>query len=43
MQLKHMQLISGVSMPAYWLSNMMADVAKTYVPIFIIMILMSIF
>ena len=43
MQLKHMQIISGVSLPAYWLSNMMADLAKTYVPIFIILILMAAF
>jgi len=38
-----MQMISGVSLPAYWLSNFIADVAKTYVPIFIIMILMALF
>ena len=43
MQLKHMQVISGVSLPAYWLSNMIADIVKTYVPIFVIMILMALF
>lgn len=39
MQLKHMQLISGVSLPAYWLSNIISDIVKTYIPIFIILIL----
>lgn len=43
MQLKHMQVISGVSLPAYWLSNMISDMIKTYVPIFIIMLLMVAF
>ena len=43
MQLKHMQMISGVSLPAYWLSNLMADIGKTYIPIFLIMILMALF
>ena len=38
-----MQLISGVSLPAYWASNMIADIVKTYVPIFIILILQVIF
>lgn len=42
-QVKHMQLISGVSLPAYWISNMIADITKTYVPIFIILILQIIF
>ena len=43
MQLKHMQVISGVSLPAYWLSNMISDMIKTYIPIFIIMLLMVAF
>ena len=43
MQLKHMQLISGVSLPAYWASNLIADICKTYVPIFIILIMAAIF
>ena len=42
-QVKHMQVISGVSLPAYWLSNLISDIVKTYVPIFIILILMAIF
>jgi ATP-binding cassette subfamily A (ABC1) protein 3 len=42
-QLKHMQVISGVSLPAYWMSNMIADITKTYIPIIIILILQVIF
>ena len=38
--LKHMQLISGMSLPAYWISNMMADILKVYIPC-IMMILIS--
>ena len=38
-QLKHMQVISGVSLPAYWISNLVSDIVKSYVPIFIILIL----
>ena len=38
-----MQMISGVSLPAYWLSNFIADVTKTYVPIFIILGIMVLF
>ena len=36
-----MQVISGVSLPAYWLSNFIFDILKTYIPItfFIIIIL----
>lgn len=42
-QLKHMQIISGVSLLAYWISNMIGDIMKTYVPIIIILILQSAF
>jgi len=42
-QLKHMQVISGVSLPAYWISNTISDIVKTYVPIFIIIIFTFIF
>ena len=42
-QLKHMQMISGVSMPAYWASNLISDIAKTFIPIVIILLLMVIF
>ena len=42
-QLKHMQVVSGVSLSAYWMSNLIADIAKTYIPIFIILILQVLF
>ena len=32
-QLKHMQLVSGVSLAAYWVSNVISDMLKTYLPI----------
>ena len=38
-----MQVVSGVSLPAYWMSNLIADIAKTYIPIFIILILQVLF
>lgn len=31
-----MQMISGVSLPAYWISNLISDILKMYVPIAII-------
>lgn len=43
LQLKHMQMISGVSLPAYWASNILSDIVKTYVPIFLILIFVAIF
>jgi hypothetical protein len=30
--LKHMQLISGMSLSAYWISNMLFDVVKGIIP-----------
>lgn len=39
--LKHMQLISGMSLPAYWISNMIADIIKVYIPV-LMMLLTSI-
>ena len=38
-----MQLISGVSLPAYWLSNLIADISKTFVPMLITLVLMGIY
>lgn len=35
--LKHMQLVSGMSLPAYWISNMIADIIKVYIPIGLIL------
>ena len=43
LQLKHMQMTSGVSLPAYWISNLMSDIIKTYFPICIILLLTVIF
>lgn len=36
---RHMQLISGMSLQAYWLSNMIADMIKLYIPIIIIILI----
>lgn len=41
--LRHMQLISGMSLSAYWLSNMIADMIKLYIPIFMIIVVSIIF
>lgn len=38
-----MQVISGVSMAAYWWSNIISDVLKCYVPIAIILLLNFLF
>jgi len=34
--LKHMQLISGMNLPAYWISNLAADMIKVYIPMILI-------
>ncbi len=36
---KHMQIISGMKLPAYWFSNFVSDLVKVYIPICIIQIL----
>jgi ATP-binding cassette subfamily A (ABC1) protein 3 len=41
--LKHMQLISGMSLPAYWLTNMVFDVVKGIIPSIIVIGLMYAF
>ena len=41
--LRHMQLISGMSLPSYWLSNMIADIIKVYIPIIMIILISVIF
>lgn len=33
---KHMQVISGMSLPAYWISNYCADIVKAYIPVLLI-------
>jgi len=38
-QLKHMQLISGMSLFGYWAANLLADIVKAYVPIGFILLL----
>lgn len=38
-----MQLISGMSLKAYWISNMIADIIKVYVPCLLIILLSVIF
>ena len=34
--IKHMQLISGMSLFGYWAANMIADILKAYFPILVI-------
>jgi len=41
--LRHMQLISGMQLPAYWISNMIADMIKLYIPIGIIILISILF
>jgi ATP-binding cassette subfamily A (ABC1) protein 3 len=43
LQLKHIQLISGMNLPAYWLANGSADVIKAYVPVLLTMLIAVIF
>ena len=38
-QVKHMQLVSGVSITAYWVSNVISDMVKTYLPILLMIAL----
>lgn len=42
-QLKHMQMVSGMSLPAYWISNFIADILKTYIPLGLIILISMIF
>ena len=42
-QLKHMQVISGMSLKAYWIANILSDILKCYLPMFCFLILSSIF
>ena len=39
LQLKHMQMISGVSLWSYWLSNFIFDILKTYIPMLVFAVL----
>jgi ABC-type multidrug transport system fused ATPase/permease subunit len=38
-QLKHMQLISGMSLFGYWSANLLSDVIKAFIPIGVILLL----
>lgn len=35
-KVKHLQMVSGVSLPAYWGANLISDILKMYIPIGII-------
>lgn len=41
--MKHMQMISGMSLKAYWVSNLIADVIKVYIPLLLIIGLQQLF
>lgn len=41
--LKHIQLISGMSLPAYWASNIIFDIAKGLIPSGLVIALIYIF
>jgi len=36
--LKHMQLISGMNLLAYWISNLIADMIKVFIPMILIVL-----
>lgn len=41
--LKHMQLISGMNIAGYWISNTIADITKAYVPMLLILLISKLF
>jgi len=41
--LKHMQVISGMNLKAYWLVNIIFDIIKMQIPMFLICFLLFIF
>jgi ATP-binding cassette subfamily A (ABC1) protein 1 len=41
--LKHMQLISGMSLFGYWAANILADLVKSFIPIIVILIMSKAF
>ena len=41
--LKHMQLISGMSISAYWISNMIFDIIKAEIPMLLVIALIYAF
>ena len=38
LQLKHMQLISGMSLFGYWAANILADLVKAFIPVLVILL-----
>jgi len=42
-QLKHQQLLSGMSLAGYWMSNLIFDIFMAYIPISLIILLMFAF
>jgi len=42
-ELKHQQLISGMSLPGYWASNIIFDIFMAYIPILLIILLVIVF
>ena len=43
MQLKHQQLLSGMSLAGYWASNIIFDIMMAYIPIGLIIMLTFVF
>lgn len=43
LQLKHQQLLSGMSLSGYWGSNLAFDIIMAYIPILLIILLMNVF
>lgn len=41
--MKHMQLISGMSLFGYWAANILADLVKSFIPIIVILIMSKAF
>jgi hypothetical protein len=39
--LKHMQLISGMSLSAYWISNIIFDICKSMIPCMLVLAFMN--
>ena len=43
LQLKHQQMLAGMSIPGYWVSNILFDILMAYIPIGLIILLMALF
>lgn len=42
-KLKHQQLVSGMSLCGYWVSNLVCDVSMAYIPMLLIILLTAVF